>query len=208
MKKNGFSFIETIVTVVVLSTSLLYLYSSYSNIILNEERRLTYDDPAYIYKTSYIKKFIETNTDLERIKTIDFASKDSYVLTINPNYENLSSNPLTSDGLEAIINSYHIYKIVLIDSQIFENCNFTESENASNIKCRNSKENISTNMQNYLKSLNSDNNDYYIVIEYTEKLDADGKITKCVPIENTTVNNRNETIYKNCDFTYYSSLGI
>ena len=57
MKKNkkGFVLIETIVTVVVLTTSLLYLYNSYSSIIANENTRLYYDDVAYIYKANYIR---------------------------------------------------------------------------------------------------------------------------------------------------------
>ena len=45
-KNRGFIIIETIITVVVLSTSLLYLYSSYSSIINREETRLYYDDVA------------------------------------------------------------------------------------------------------------------------------------------------------------------
>ena len=39
-KKNGFAFIETIVTIVILSAALIYLYSSYSAIITEEERRV------------------------------------------------------------------------------------------------------------------------------------------------------------------------
>ena len=49
MNKKGFAFIETIITIVILSSALLYLYSSYSAIISEEETRLHYDDVAYIY---------------------------------------------------------------------------------------------------------------------------------------------------------------
>ena len=48
MKKNGFASIETIITIVILASSLLYLYNSYSVILSEEEIRLTYDDAAYI----------------------------------------------------------------------------------------------------------------------------------------------------------------
>ena len=72
MGKKGFAFIETIITVVLLSTSLLYLYNSYSSIISGEETRLYYDDPAYIYKTNYVRKFLEENTDIENVKRYAF----------------------------------------------------------------------------------------------------------------------------------------
>ncbi len=38
--KKGFVFIETIVTVVILCGALIYLHSSYNNIINNEEERV------------------------------------------------------------------------------------------------------------------------------------------------------------------------
>ena len=60
MNKKGFVIIETIVTVVVLTTSLLYLYNSYSTIINREEARLNYDDLSYVYRTNYIRNFWKT----------------------------------------------------------------------------------------------------------------------------------------------------
>ena len=208
--KKGFSFIETIVTIVVLSTSLLYIYSSYSNIITNEERRLTFDDIAYIYKTDYVKKYLESNVNIERIKTNDLASTNSYVLTIGPNYGNLSTNPNVSTELEAIMNGFHIYRIVIVDAQIFEDCTFSDQDTnkcvvSGDCKCFNSKENITINMQNYLKSLNSSENTYYLAIEYSEKLDDNGKIVNCIPNSEDT---RTDKGYRNCNFSYYSSLGI
>ena len=68
--KRGFVFVETIITVVVLTTSLLYLYNSYSSIINSEEERLYYDNPAYIYKTNYIRDFLESNSNIDSIKNL------------------------------------------------------------------------------------------------------------------------------------------
>ena len=67
-KKNGFAFIETIVTIVILSAALIYLYSSYSAIITEEERRVYYDDTAFIYYTNYVRKFLEEYADLNTIE--------------------------------------------------------------------------------------------------------------------------------------------
>ncbi|MEG0977451.1 MAG: hypothetical protein RSF02_02735, partial [Bacilli bacterium] len=64
MNKKGFIFIETVVTVVVLSTSLLLLYSSYSNTIYKEKDKIYYDDLSYIYRTNYIKNFLTQNSNI------------------------------------------------------------------------------------------------------------------------------------------------
>mgnify|MGYP004538490225 FL=1 len=56
MKNNkGFVFIETIIVTVVLTTTLIFLYSNFSKRVLDERKRLYYDDISYIYKTLYIR---------------------------------------------------------------------------------------------------------------------------------------------------------
>ena len=58
MKKNGFVFIETIVAIVVLTASLLLLYSSFSKILQTERTRVYYDNVSYVYRTWNIQKMI------------------------------------------------------------------------------------------------------------------------------------------------------
>ena len=62
MKKNGFVFVETIVAIVVLTSSLLLLYSSFSKILQSEKTRVYYDDISYIYRSWYIKSKINELT--------------------------------------------------------------------------------------------------------------------------------------------------
>ena len=59
MKKNGFVFVETIIVVAVLATSLILMYISFNKIIINEKKRITYDDISYIYRTYYLEDFEE-----------------------------------------------------------------------------------------------------------------------------------------------------
>ena len=58
MKKNGFVFVETIVAIIVLTSSLLFLYSSFTKILQSEKNRVYYDDIAYIYRSWHIKNKI------------------------------------------------------------------------------------------------------------------------------------------------------
>ncbi len=61
MKNNkGFVFIETIIVVAILITSLIYLYSTYVSLTNNENRRLFYDDVSYIYRAYYVKKYFSS----------------------------------------------------------------------------------------------------------------------------------------------------
>ena len=58
--KNGFVFIETMVTVVVLSTALLVIYSLFSNILIKEHRKAYYDDPLYVYRANYLTRVFQS----------------------------------------------------------------------------------------------------------------------------------------------------
>lgn len=195
MKKNsrGFVLIETIITVVVLSTSLLYLYSSYSNIIDREETRLYYDDIAYIYRTNYVKRFLNNYSNINNIT--DYF-KDTYILTIGPSFDNmfteeqLANNMLSS--MENMFNSFNINQIVLLDANMLNDCNGSDSDS---VKCNSSTKSLSYSLNNYINSLNSTEYNYYLVVEYAETL-KDTKITKCIPGNNNSCN------------LYYVALGL
>lgn len=56
MNNKGFVFLETIIVTVVLTTTLIFLYSNFSKTVNDEKRRLYYDDIAYMYKTLFIRQ--------------------------------------------------------------------------------------------------------------------------------------------------------
>lgn len=58
-RRNGFVFIETMITVVILSTALLIIYSLFNSMIIREKRRSYFDDPAYIYRAGYLSTIFE-----------------------------------------------------------------------------------------------------------------------------------------------------
>lgn len=195
MNKKGFVIIETIVTVVVLTTSLLYLYNSYSTIINREESRLNYDDLSYVYRTNYIRNFLENNTNINDIKRYSFS--DSYTVTIGPSFNSMFTAEQRAQNmqlsLENIFTNFNVNQMILLDSQILEDCDI--GYEGDYLKCKNSIENLSYNMQNYIRSLNDTSYDYYLVVEYSQNSES-GRITKCIP-----------GIGANCN-SYYASLGI
>lgn len=193
-KNRGFVFIETIITVVVLSTSLLYLYSSYSSIISREETRLYYDDPAYIYRTNYVRRFLESYTDIERIKS--YAFDNSYVITIGPSFDSMFTDAQLTDNMgssmENMFNNFNINQMLLVDSNFLNDCDGSDDDSS---KCQTSMNNLSYSINSYLRALNEIEYSYYLVVEYSE-YNEDGKVTKCIPGSDD-----------GCDM-YYVSLGI
>ena len=199
--KKGFAFVETIITVVILSASLLYLYSTYNAIISDEKVRLYYDDPAFIYYTNYVRKFLEEYSDIENVKKNYF--NDTYVVTLGTGFDALFNETEKVDNrinsLEEIVKSFKINQMILVKSEMFDNC-YEGSEKY----CKSSISNLSYNMQKYVNSLSDTKYDYYLVIEYASKLEDETEenknkernIIKCTP-----------GIDKRCQ-TYYASVGM
>lgn len=202
LKNKGFVFIETIVTVLVLSTSLLYLYNSYNNIIDKEETRVYYDDVAYIYKTNYIKRFLEENANIEYVKSEAF--KKSYVTSIGNAFDNFFNEAQLAENmnnsLENILNNFRVNQMFLVKRNYIDECDGSEITTTDDseiaIKCRINATDNAYNLTNYIKSINDTKHDYYLVVEYSEKVDSDGKITKCTPRVDTNCRN------------YFVSLGL
>lgn len=194
LKNKGFVFIETIVTVLVLSTSLLYLYNSYNNIIDKEETRVYYDDVAYIYKTNYIKRFLEENANIEYVKNEAF--KKSYVTSIGNAFDNFFNEAQLAENmnnsLENILNNFRVNQMFLVKRNYIDECDGSETSD----ECYFNATDNAYNLTNYIKSINDTKHDYYLVVEYSEKVDSDGKITKCTPRVDTNCRN------------YFVSLGL
>ncbi|MDE6285176.1 MAG: hypothetical protein K2M17_05465 [Bacilli bacterium] len=193
MKKNGFVFIETIITVVVLSTALLLIYHSYSGALNKEKDRLYYDDVAYIYRTNFLRSFLENHSNIDNIKTYSFG--DTYIQGIGSGLDSMFTDEQKTQNmnsaLDAIVNNYHINQMILLKSDYVLNCH------ADTAICRNSITGISYNMSRYIKTLGDASYKYYLVVEYAERIEeSDGSYVKCNPGIDTKCN------------TYYVSMGI
>lgn len=173
MKKNGFVFIETIVTVVVLSASLLLLYNSYSSIFQNERERLYYDDVSYIYRTNYVKKYLYNYSNIQKFKKIAYS--DIYIEVIGRETGGLFETEQSKIDFEQIISNFNISQIAIVSNKYIENC-FNESEN----KCKDALQKLDWGITRYIRSLNDTSNAFYLVIEYAEKINQEkGTIEYC-----------------------------
>ena len=80
MSRKGFIFIETVVVLVVLAASLIGLYSTFSSVINNIEKRKQYDNINDVYKVKIIKDLIVNEPS------------DTYTIVHNSNCTNYMNN--------------------------------------------------------------------------------------------------------------------
>ena len=177
MKKNGFVLIETVIVVVVLTSSLLLLYSTFNKILQTEKTRVYYDDVNYIYRTWYVKNVLDSlnfsvpKNDLDNREN---ASKSIYFVTLGEDYQGLF------DGYESkkvyfknMLNDFNVTQIILLNKNKINNLkkctiNCAQDPNCEEYaNCNEVYTNLSENMINYLKALNTDlDAPYLLVAEY------------------------------------------
>ena len=82
----GFVFIETVVAIVILTSSILLLYSTFNKILQSEKTRVDYDDISYIYRSYHIKNRF---SKLNMVEVINKLKDDNnkYFLTIGTETE-------------------------------------------------------------------------------------------------------------------------
>ena len=154
MNNKGFIYIETIVTVVILLTTLVLLYSMYSRVIIREKEKLYYDDMAYIYKTISIKDILNSNLT-DNFNTIKENTQYLYILNENDNiYENY-------EIMNNIQDFYHINNLIYMKIANLSNVKKCLKDQDDSNECTNIKINVSKiqDLKEYLLSLNVPNED-------------------------------------------------
>ena len=186
MRKNGFAFIETIISVVILSITLLLLYTVFNKTLQTEKTRIYYDDINYIYRTWYLKEQM-TNLNFEPIKN-DFLSNNKYYMTIGLDTANILDDYTNKNAfLHSLINEFEVEHMIIVKSNKLTNIKNCTKECANNPSCENySKCNdlynmLSSDMIVYLQTLYIDKGgdidgtygDILFVCEYNSCNDSD-----------------------------------
>lgn len=156
MKNKGFVLMETIVVIVVISVSLLTIFSSYNKILRKVKTENKYDTSEYIYMTEHIKKYMKENSiggvtdifpcDIDET-TGDITSCDE--LTV-PNY--------LDDIPDDTISNFNVKKIhILSDINNFDKKMLDGTKNS---------EKFDAYMIDYIRKLDVGVNDKLIIVEY------------------------------------------
>ena len=172
MKKNGFVFVETIIAIIVLSSSLLLLYTSFSKLLQIAKTRLNYDDLNYIYRSWYLKKELQ-NLNVSSVLRYLSDNDNKYFLTVGLEYDSLFSGyEDKKDYFSNFLSDFEVSQILIIKEnklstlkRFDENCNY---QGLKKTVCNDLYGGVSPNMISYLKTIDVDFPCIYILaVEYT-----------------------------------------
>ena len=173
MKKSGFVFVETIIAIVVLTSSLLLLYTSFNKILQSEKTRVYYDDISYIYRSWYIKSKINELNIMPVLNDIT-SNQDKYFVTIGVEYQDLFNGYENEKTyISNILKDFEVNQMIIFKENKLDNLkkctlecsldkNCSEFENCNGIYT-----NLSDEFINYLKTIYVDVSCTYILaVEY------------------------------------------
>lgn len=206
MNKKGFVFIETIIVITVLVTSLLLIYGSFSNVLNSEKTRVRYDDTAYVYRTLYIKKFLENNNvgvlynKVDTNNLVSFNCAYDYLVDDEPFYDPVTdsyidnANKSFCEEMLSLLNTDNLY-MTHYNIDDYKNCNDFETGICSDLKY------LDEGYFSYLKTLNTHEdtitNGYRLIASFKNK-----KINNT----NCLKNNDGDCLIFDINEQYYASL--
>ena len=157
--KKGFVFIETILTIVVLTTTLVILYGSYSRSVQSEKRRLYYDDISYVYKTMVIRDAFSKSVNTSKFKfALDNAQDDFYFYMFSSGSDIFRNNSLMTRVRE--LYNYKVLIYVPFEMIAPLKACANSSETTTDVKCKNTLDKINdfadSTFVDYVKSLSID----------------------------------------------------
>lgn len=117
--KKGFALLETIIVITFVSVSLILLYNNFTNMTLNNQRNILYDDVANIYKVHYVLEYLNLNDLSKHLNNEDitfldcndfsFSSCNKLFKTLNINKLYLTKYNLNNSNLSSSSNELKEY---------------------------------------------------------------------------------------------------
>ena len=187
-KQNGFVLVETLIVVLLLTVTLMSLYSTFSNIMIKTRSKSNNDTIDTIYKTYFVKDLLDNlyyNADTNEnyvdsfayyaskfnrsgckgfsytnvTSTVDMTSAGN-VIEVCDFSSYLNNTSYNSDPLYDVVNTYNIQKIYYV------NFNKLGNINEDNLKVLYNSSYFDASSIDYLKSQGKDLDGNFIIIKY------------------------------------------
>jgi len=166
MKKNGFVFVETIIAIVILTSALLLLYTSFNKILQLEKTRIYYDDINYIYRSWFIKNELDDLNIFAALKEFN-NDQNKHFVTIGIEYQDLFTGyEKEKNFFSSLLEDYEVNQMIIVKENKIDNLNSCKLE-SDDANCNLLYTNLSDEMINYLKTIYVDVScTYILVVEY------------------------------------------
>lgn len=185
MNNKGFVFLETIITVVVLMSTLVLLYATYSNVITTEQSRLYHDDIAYVYKTKHIRDAFERSVDYAKFndavnrKLLEAGNGERmYIYVFNIESDIYSNNKIISQAKE-LYGFYRLVYVKISDIDDIKRCvkkgTVAAPSTVEEYKCNTTLMFAESHGFNYLK-------DYFLTLDVPAATDGEGNAIEGIMI--------------------------
>ena len=164
-RKKGFVFIETIVVSAILTVSLLMVFSSFNGIVIQENTRLKYNDPTFMYRTFYLQRFFK-NTRLDLIgANLSLTGSINVMENFNCNSGGLFTGLYDNQAIcESMLSDFHVRNIYLT----YNDLSFVQNCNSSTGPCEVLNQDRSE-MAGYLKTIGGQGKSgYRLIVEFSE----------------------------------------
>lgn len=227
--KKGFMFVETIMVMTILTTTLLTIYITFSRVLLSEKRRAMFDDTSYLYRTyliedylssldidNYIKSYlVDANRKIINLRPDNTFLYDASKINIegSTEYDKLifSSKVLGTTSGQHILNVANMY-ITYYNVNDLKQC----ISKTGKYVCQGntSMEDLyaiqNTNAYYYLRTLSSTGDGYRLIVEYqdsyidykkSKSLDKDGKCPNSYVLEQNKC-------YRQVTKSYFNSVKL
>ena len=135
MKRNGFVFIETIIAIVVLTSSLLLIYSSFTHLYESEKTRVYYDDVAFIYRTHYLRDEIASLNIMPIIRELE-NNNDKYFQVIGMDTKDLFiNNENEGNFLNKLMETLEVKQMIILKNNKIDNLKKCNSKCSLDKEC-------------------------------------------------------------------------
>lgn len=108
MQKNGFIFLESLIVIVTLISTLLLLYNSFKRITNNVKEKDNYDEINYIYRSEYLKENLQKNI-------LDDFLKDQDYLEIN------NESAYLNNYLKQLFKDFEVNNLIIVKTNSLNN---------------------------------------------------------------------------------------
>ena len=181
MNKNGFVFIETIIAIVILTSSLLLLYSTFNKVLQSEKTRIYYDDINYIYRSYYIKNNLN-ELNMPAVLNDITNNQDKYYVTVGMEYQDLFKGyEKQTNYIANILKDFDVNQIIILKENKIDNlkqCTLECSLDSSCPEyenCNGLYTNLSDEFISYLKTIFVDVSCTYVMaVEYNTCTGSNG----------------------------------
>ncbi len=177
--KKGFVLMESIVVILIVTISLLTIFSSYNKILSKLREENKYDTTEYLYMTNQVKKIIQKYNLSPSIFNMKQPSSSTNILK---EYKE-------NDTYESLLDTYNVKKVYILS-------------NINNLAKDNLKK-FDGYIIDYIKKLDTSDEEILLIVEYQKPLLVSDTAYSCNnPDNNYLCDSKNNKLYE----TYIASL--